>query len=455
MTHGTGASRGARLRGWIADFAIYAERPVLVQLFMGFASGLPLLLTLSTLTVWLAEVGVSKTSIGLFALVGAPYTFKFLWAPLIDRLPIPPFTSLLGRRRGWMVATQIGLILSLLGLGASDPAVDAGRTALFAVLVAFFSASQDIVIDAYRVESLSERQQGAGAGILVFGYRMAMLVAGAGALYLAAFHGWFVTYAVMSALVLVGMVTILLSPEPQAADDAADRADARHRTRGLTGKRAALAGWLYRAVIAPFADFMRRGHWLTILLFIVLYKFGDALAGVMANPFYIEMGFSKIEIANISKLFGLVATLAGGLLGGIMVARLGLLKSLLACGFLQMASNLMFAVQAMVGYDLAMLTVTIGLENFTGGMGTAAFVAYLSSLCNVAYTATQYALLSSFMAFARTILASSGGWIADHVDWVSFFLISTAAAIPGLLVLVWIMRVLPPPQAKAVPASAK
>ncbi|WP_232314834.1 AmpG family muropeptide MFS transporter [Oceanibaculum pacificum] len=455
MTHGTGASRGARLRGWIADFAIYAERPVLAQLFLGFASGLPLLLTLSTLTVWLAEVGVSKTSIGLFALVGAPYTFKFLWAPLIDRLPIPPFTSLLGRRRGWMVATQFGLILSLLGLGASDPAVDAGRTALFAVLVAFFSASQDIVIDAYRVESLSERQQGAGAGILVFGYRMAMLVAGAGALYLAAFHGWFVTYAVMSALVLVGMVTILLSPEPQAADDAADRADARHRTRGLTGKRAALAGWLYRAVIAPFADFMRRGHWLTILLFIVLYKFGDALAGVMANPFYIEMGFSKIEIANISKLFGLVATLAGGLLGGIMVARLGLLKSLLVCGFLQMASNLMFAVQAMVGYDLAMLTVTIGLENFTGGMGTAAFVAYLSSLCNVAYTATQYALLSSFMAFARTILASSGGWIADHVDWVSFFLISTAAAIPGLLVLVWIMRVLPPPQAKAVPASAE
>ncbi|KZD12928.1 MFS transporter permease [Oceanibaculum pacificum] len=443
------------MRGWIADFAIYAERPVLAQLFLGFASGLPLLLTLSTLTVWLAEVGVSKTSIGLFALVGAPYTFKFLWAPLIDRLPIPPFTSLLGRRRGWMVATQFGLILSLLGLGASDPAVDAGRTALFAVLVAFFSASQDIVIDAYRVESLSERQQGAGAGILVFGYRMAMLVAGAGALYLAAFHGWFVTYAVMSALVLVGMVTILLSPEPQAADDAADRADARHRTRGLTGKRAALAGWLYRAVIAPFADFMRRGHWLTILLFIVLYKFGDALAGVMANPFYIEMGFSKIEIANISKLFGLVATLAGGLLGGIMVARLGLLKSLLVCGFLQMASNLMFAVQAMVGYDLAMLTVTIGLENFTGGMGTAAFVAYLSSLCNVAYTATQYALLSSFMAFARTILASSGGWIADHVDWVSFFLISTAAAIPGLLVLVWIMRVLPPPQAKAVPASAE
>ncbi|MBU0725639.1 MAG: AmpG family muropeptide MFS transporter [Alphaproteobacteria bacterium] len=424
---------------------------MLAQLFLGFASGLPLLLTLSTLTVWLAESGVSKTAIGLFALVGAPYTFKFLWAPLIDRLPLPPFTSLLGRRRGWMVATQLGLVASLLGLGASDPTVDAGRTALFAVLVAFFSASQDIVIDAYRVESLSARQQGAGAGILVFGYRMAMLIAGAGALYLASFYGWFATYAIMSGLVLVGMATILLSPEPAQSDDPDERqrTDTMIAARGLTGRRAALAGWLYRAVIAPFADFMRSGHWVVILLFIVLYKFGDALAGVMANPFYIEMGFSKIEIANISKLFGLVATLAGGLLGGIMVARLGLLKSLLVCGFLQMASNLMFAVQAMAGYDLALLTVTIGLENFTGGMGTAAFVAYLSSLCNVAYTATQYALLSSFMAFARTILASSGGWIADHVDWVSFFLISTAAAVPGLLVLVWMMRVLPPPMPRA------
>jgi len=418
------------LRGWLADSTIYLERPVLTQFFLGFASGLPLLLTLSTLTVWLAESGVSKTAIGLFALVGAPYTFKFAWAPLIDRLPIPVLTRLFGRRRGWMLACQAGLVLAILGLGASDPAVDAGRTAIFALLVAFFSASQDIVIDAFRVESLETRQQGAGAGILVFGYRMGMLVAGAGSLYLAAFHGWFATYAIMAVLALTGSLAILLSPEP------ADGQPAQEGTPGL-------AAWLHGAVVAPFADFLTRPSWLAILLFIVLYKFGDALAGVMANPFYIEMGFSKIEIANVSKLFGLVATLAGGLIGGIMVARLGLLKSLMVCGVLQMASNLMFAVQAMAGYDLALLTVTIGLENLTGGMGTAAFVAYLSSLCNVAYTATQYALLSSLMAFARTVLASSGGWLADHMDWIGFFLLSAVAALPGLVMLIWLMRALP------------
>ena len=433
------------LKGWLAESRIYLERPVLTQFFLGFASGLPLLLTLSTLTVWLAESGVSKTAIGLFALVGAPYTFKFAWAPLIDRLPIPVLTRLFGRRRSWMLACQAGLVLAILGLGASDPAVDAGQTAIFALLVAFFSASQDIVIDAFRVESLESRQQGAGAGILVFGYRMGMLVAGAGSLYLAAFHGWFATYAIMAVLALTGSLAILLSPEPKDNQ----RADGQLAADGKPG----LGAWLHGAVVAPFADFMRRPVWVGILLFIVLYKFGDALAGVMANPFYIEMGFSKIEIANISKLFGLAATLAGGLIGGIMVARLGLLKSLMVCGVLQMASNLMFAVQAMAGYDLALLTVTIGLENLTGGMGTAAFVAYLSSLCNVAYTATQYALLSSLMAFARTLLASSGGWLADNMDWVAFFLLSAVAALPGLLMLLWLMRKLPSARATTHPST--
>lgn len=438
------ASRVSGLRGWLADSAIYLERPVLTQFFLGFASGLPLLLTLSTLTVWLAESGVSKTAIGLFALVGAPYTFKFAWAPLIDRMPIPLLTRCFGRRRGWMLACQAGLVLAILGLGASDPAIDAGRTAIFALLVAFFSASQDIVIDAFRVESLETRQQGAGAGILVLGYRMGMLVAGAGSLYLAAFHGWFATYAIMAALALTGSLAILSSPEPADGEPAAGKPGL-----GTWG------AWLHGAVVAPFADFLSRPSWLAILLFIVLYKFGDALAGVMANPFYIEMGFSKIEIASISKLFGLAATLAGGLIGGIMVARLGLLKSLMVCGALQMASNLMFAVQAMAGYDLALLTVTIGLENLTGGMGTAAFVAYLSSLCNVAYTATQYALLSSLMAFARTVLASSGGWLADHMDWVGFFLLSAVAALPGLVMLVWLMRALPPATVHPVKRSGR
>ncbi len=319
-------------------------------------------------------------------------------------------------------------------------------------MLAFASATQDIAVDAYRIESLDEDQLGAGAGVFVLGYRVGMVAAGGGALIAAEFMGWFWAYALMAGLMAVGVATGLLSPEPP-------RHRAYEKSRGgEEGPPARRAlKWLYEAVAAPFADFMTRPHWVAILLFVALYKYGDALLGVMANPFYLEMGFSKAEVGVVSKVHGVVMTIVGGLVGGLMVARMGLYKALLVSGVMQAVSNLVFAVQAMVGYSVPMLTVTIAVEGLTSGMGTAAFVAYLSSLCSVAFTATQYALLSSLMGFARTVLASGGGWLADRVDWVTYFFATTAAAVPGLLLLVWLMKRLPPDEVaeEAVPAGAE
>jgi PAT family beta-lactamase induction signal transducer AmpG len=445
---------------WLAAAAVYRDTRIVALFFLGFSSGLPLALSFATLTVWLSEAGVSLAAIGLFAAVGTPYALKFLWAPLIDRLPLPLMTRVFGRRRGWMLVTQAALILAILGLGASDPAADPGLTALAALLVAFCSASQDIVIDAYRVEILEERQLAAGAASLVFGYRVGMLVSGAGALYLASAVSWSLTYAVMAALIGVGVVTVLLNPEP-VANATAERAARERQARAYLGREPRLAGrggealtWLYVTVVAPFAEFVARRGWLAILLFVMLYKFGDSLAGVMTNPFLVEIGFTKIEIANVGKIYGFTATMVGLALGGALMNGVGLYRSLWVCGILQLLSNFLFAVQAMVGADLALLALTIGFENLAGGMGTAAFVAYLSSLCNVAYTATQYALLSSFMAVARTWLSSSAGLLAEWLDWVGFFALTAAAALPGLVLLWWLSRAAAATRPATAPAAA-
>jgi PAT family beta-lactamase induction signal transducer AmpG len=437
------------LSRWLESCRVYADRRVLSILFFGFSSGLPLALTVGTLNVWLAKAGVSKTAIGLFALMGTPYSLKFLWSPLVDRMPLPYLTRWLGRRRGWIIATQVALMVTIAGLGATNPATHPGITAFLAFVVAFWSATQDIVIDAYRVEILEEPQFGAGAATIVLGYRVGMLVSGAGALYFATYAGWSATYGIMAVLMIVGVITVLVNPEPtvrksRESEERENRtADYLRARPHLRGKRAQVLGWISGAVISPFAEFMGRRGWLPVLLFILLYKFGDALAGVMGNPFYIELGFTMIQIANVTKIFGMAATIVGGIMGGIMVHRMGILKSLLICGILQMVSNLMFAALAVAGNDPIMLSLTIAIENLSGGMGTAAFVAYLSSLCNIAYTATQYAILTSFMSFGRTLLSSSSGWMADHMDWISFFVLTTGAAIPGLLLLLWIARRFP------------
>jgi PAT family beta-lactamase induction signal transducer AmpG len=412
---------------------VYRDRRMALILVLGFSSGLPLALTLATLSAWLAGAGISRTTIGLFALVGLPYALKFLWSPIVDGLHLPGLTARLGRRRGWMLFSQGLLVLAIGGLGLTDPSHDPLTTAMLALSVAFLSATQDIVIDAFRVEILQEREQGAGAAAVQLGYRLGMLVSGAGALYIADAYGFTVAYGVMAVGMAVGMAATLFAREP-----APPASVTLPSPEG--GRPAAFAGWLHRHVVLPFADFTARPGWIAVVCFILLYKFGDAIAGVMANPFFIALGFSLSEIASITKLFGIAATLVGAVAGGIVVMRMGIFRALLICGILQMASNLMFAVQALAGADAWVLIATIAAENFSGGMGTAAFVAYLSRLCSFAFTATQYALFSSLAAVGRTVLSSGGGWLADQLDWFWLFITTTACAIPGLLVLVWLMR---------------
>jgi len=421
-----------RTSTWLSSLAIYRRPRLVAVLLMGFSSGLPLALTFATLSFRLAEIGVSRTTIGLFALVGVPYSVKFLWSPLIDRLPIPLFTARLGRRRGWALAIQPLLALAILALGLVDPRSAPGLTALFALAVAFLSASQDIVIDAYRIELLQPEEQGAGAAATQWGYRFGMLAASAGALYAASFGGWRFSYGLMAALMLVGMVTVWATPEPGGAS-------AFEKLPGATTV-ARVTAWLRHAVLAPFGDMLTREGAVTILAFVILYKFGDALAGTMSNPLYVSLGFTKVELANIGKVYGFAASLAGLALGGVVVLRLGVMRALLICGVLQMLSNLMYALQVWAGHNLVVLALTIGVENLTGGMGSAAFVAYLSGLCNIAFTATQYALLSSLAAVGRTTLSASGGALADALGWSPFFLLSTVACLPGLVLLLWIMR---------------
>jgi PAT family beta-lactamase induction signal transducer AmpG len=447
-------------RDWWAAAAVYRDRRVLSLLFLGFSSGLPFGVLAEPLSAWLTDAGVSKTEIGLFALVSIPYSLKVLWAPLVDRLPLPVLGRF-GRRRGWALFAQCLLLAGILLMGSTDPATSLAATAALALLVAFASASQDIVIDAYRVEILEERQLAAGAATTVFGWRIGQVGAGALGLILADVLPWPTVFALIAAMVGVGMATILFNPEPKvpAAHDA-DAVAARAREvleahRRLPRRLATALAWIYAAAVQPIVEFLGRRHWLAILAFVALYKFGDAVLAVMKVPFFLEIGFSKTEIAEVVKLFGVVAVIAGGLLGGVLLARVGILRGLLVCGVLMAASNLVFVVQAWAGADLRMLAVTIAVENITTGMGTTAFVAYLSSLCNLAYTATQYALLTSLMALSRTVLSSGAGWLADRMTWPDFFIVTTVAAVPGLLLLLWMIRTFPPKPADDAAGEAR
>lgn len=430
-------SQGLRRGGeWRAALTVYLDRRQIIIFLMGFSSGLPLLLTLSTLSYWLSTIGIDKTTIGLFLLVGLPYSLKFFWAPFFDHLRIPLLTRWLGRRRSWALISQFALIAAILALSVTDPTENLWVTAWAAMAIAFFSASQDIAIDAYRIEILEEFEQGAGAASSQLGYRVGVLVAGAGAIALSEFVSWSAVFVMMAALVLIGVVTVLFAPRTPADLTSARPVESNRRGGDMTA-------WLKKAVIEPGADLFGRPGWAVILGFILLYKFGDAILGGMANPFYHEMGFDGVEIASVSKVFGLLALICGTFIGGLVVARYGVFPALLVGGVLQALTNLLFAVQALLGHDIVMLAVCIGADNFMGGLGTAAFVAYLSSLCNLQFTGTHYALFTSVMAVGRTLLSSGGGWLADQVSWVSFFVLTTGLAVPGLLLLFWLMRLYP------------
>ncbi len=649
------ASVAARVAGWREAWRVYRDPRVIAILALGFSSGLPIMLVATTLSTWLAEVGTSKSAIGLFAYVFAPYTFKFAWAPLVDRLPLPPLTTLLGRRRGWILAAQIGLIASIFALGRTDPATGLAATAVCALLVAFCSATQDIAIDAYRIEILPREELGAGAGVVVLGYRIGMWVATAGALLVADAFGWSTAYTAMALLVLVGVGTVLLVREPAEEGPGVAAAgpgdpDRLGRERAVRGDRGTALGlvpllvvgwlllveplswlftllydlgprsrlwtpvaildgavvalgiatalallrrvedaprllrnwalvamawsvlavlahllaeaplvlakpyawlflgalflladgtalllggtgfdpaaftapiwllvagfwirflvavwaygvpyfsrsfvavfgltpveresrlhlWVRRAVVEPFYDFFARhgvAAAVLVLALISVFKASDVLLTLMANPFYIEMGFTKAQIAWVSKTFGLWMTLLGGLVGGAVVYRLGLIRSMALAVVVMAASNLAFLLlarahalgAAALGLDeagfgtlmLALFHLVILIENLSGGLGTAVFVAYLSSLCNVHYTAVQYALLTSFMQlFGKFVIVPSSGFFVDALGWEAFFAGSALAALPALALLYVLARLglsVEPPPAPAARSTA-
>jgi len=416
---------------------------IAIVLGMGVVSGLPLLLTGSTLTYWLSTENVTIEEIGLFALVGVPYTFKFVWAPIIDQVPLPFLTKMLGRRRAWLALAVAGTALSIAGLAATDPQDALWWVAVATLCIAFFSASQDIVIDAYRIEILDPEQQGLGAAATQWGYRVGMVLAGAAALALSDYIDWRFIFLGLAAIAALGMVLVLLIPEPPPPADWEEQS------------RQPVLQKLKAGAIDPFVEFLTRRGALVILAFVFFYKFGDAIGGWVASPFYREMGFTGVEIGSITKIFGVLATLAGVGVGGLLVARLGYYRALFAGGVFQAVTNLFFAWLALSGHDLGLLFLSIAFDNFAGGVGSAAFVAYLSFLCNVRYTATQYALFSSFTAFGRTVLSTASGWLAGQLGWFAFFAVTTLLALPGLLLLFWLMRIQAAPAQPAAAAKAR
>jgi PAT family beta-lactamase induction signal transducer AmpG len=436
----TAAPAGAKARqSWLDAFAVYLKPRVLIVLFLGFSSGLPLALSGATLLVWMRESGVDLGIIGLFALVGTPYTVKFLWAPLTDALDVPLLSRWLGRRRGWLVFSQILLMAAIVFLGLTNPAASPALVAFGALLVATASATQDIVVDAFRVESLPENEQAAGMASYVAAYRIGMLVSTAGALFLVSGFeasgfgkqgAWSAGYIAMAVLVLIGTVTALIATEPQRSREAEEsHAGQRPLTR------------VAEAAMGAFQDFLTRDMALAMLAFVILFKFTDALSGAMTAPFVIDLGFSRNEYAAIVKGVGLAALLAGGFAGGFIARALPLAPSLWIGGILQAAANLSFSWLAVTGTSMTALAVAITLENFTSAVGTVMFVAYLSALCrNPLHTATQYALLTALAAVGRTYLSSGAGFIAAATGWVWFFVICALAGLPSLILLWWLQR---------------
>lgn len=421
-------------RAFLDALTVYLKPRVLIVILLGFSSGLPLALSGATLMVWMTESGVDIRTIGLYALVGLPYTIKFLWAPLVDALDVPVLSRLLGRRRGWLVFTQLLLIAAILFLAMQDPAVALWPLALGAVLVAAASATQDIVIDAFRVESLDTSEQAAGMAGYVAAYRVGMLASGAGVIALAAWFGhlgiplqttWTFGYLAAAALMGVGLIASLLATEPPAPE-----------TLGKDGNPLTR---VVRTAFGAFAEFLTRDAAILILLFVVLYKFCDAFAGVLTAPFVISIGFDKAVYAAVVKGVGFAAALVGGFAGGVVARALPLSTSLWIGGILQMVSNLAFSWLALIGTSVPALTAAIVFENFTGSIGTVIFVAYLSALCGVRlHTATQFALLTALAAVGRTTLASGGGFVVEETGWALFFVITSLAAIPGLALLAWL-----------------
>ena len=432
---------------WKEAFLVYTKPRVLGMIFLGFAAGLPFLLVFSTLSAWLSDVGIERTIIGFFSWVGITYSIKVFWAPVVDTLSIPVLTRLLGKRRSWMLLAQTGIATGLLGMALTNPTEDIHIVAWFALLVAFSSATQDITIDAYRIEALDKIYQAAMATTYVLGYRLALLAAGAGALYIAEYQNWTIAYISMAALMGIGILTTLIIREPEVIKDqqTIERENRLEHALGIRqsdGLLQRLATWFTDAVIAPFADFIQRNGKMaiTILALIAVYKISDITMGVMANPFYLELGFSKADIADVAKLFGFFMTIAGLALGGVMVVRYGIMKPLVLGAVLIASTNLLFAFLAVTEPSKFLLAIVVSADNLSGGLATSVFIAYLSSLTNTAYTATQYALFSSLMTLPAKILGGFSGMMVDSQGYFTFFVIAALLGTPAILLSIYLLQ---------------
>jgi MFS transporter, PAT family, beta-lactamase induction signal transducer AmpG len=421
--------------GWRDALRVYLEPASLRMLMLGFSAGLPLLLVLGTLSFWLREAGIDRTTIGHLSWVGLAYGFKWVWAPLVDRMPIPGLTRLLGRRRSWLLLSQLVIMAALVAMATTDPKLALSPIVWSALAVAFASATQDIALDAFRIESATTERQAALAATYQTGYRLAMIWAGAGVLWIAARAevagtalyqqgAWRTAYLTMAASMLVGVATVLLCPEPAP--------------RALTPARN-LALWLRDALVAPFADFLQRYRWQAVLILglIALYRISDVVMGIMANPFYVDMGFTKDEVAAVTKVYGVFMTLAGAFLGGALSMRYGVMRVLMLGAILSAASNLLFAWLSGHGHDVRALVFVVSADNLSSGIASAAFIAYLSSLTNVQYSATQYALFSSLMLLLPKFLAGFSGQYVDAFGYAHFFTATAVLGVPVLL-LVWL-----------------
>ena len=431
---------------WLASWRIYAQPASLRMLFLGFAAGLPLLLVLGTLSFRLREAGIDRSTIGYLSWVGLAYAFKWVWAPLVDRLPIPYFTMRLGRRRSWLLLAQVMVILGLVGMAISDPRQTLGPVVWFALLVAVGSATQDIALDAFRIESAQPSHQAALAASYQTGYRLAMIWAGAGVLWVAAWvqgdnsagyvqEAWQTAYMVMAASMAVGLLTVLISKEPVPA--------------ALPPARN-VREWLQGALVEPFADFIKRYHWQAVLILslIAVYRISDVVMGIMANPFYVDMGYTKAEVATVTKVYGVLMTLLGAFVGGVMALRWGVMRILMLGAILSALSNLLFAWLSGHGHDVQALILVVSADNLSSGIASAAFIAYLSSLTNIQYSATQYALLSSMMLLLPKFIAGFSGDFVNAHGYADFFNATALLGMPVLILvaLAWRFQVEEPSQ---------
>jgi PAT family beta-lactamase induction signal transducer AmpG len=416
------------MTSWLKQLRIYTQPQLLIILVLGMISGLPFLLTLSTLSFWLAETGVSKTTIGLFMLVSLPYSLKFLWAPFADHFSVPLLTQKFGQRRSWGLLSQAGLFLSLIALAHCDPRNGITLIAISSFFVSFFSASQDIIIDAYRIEILKTENSGAGAALEAIGFRFGMLASGAGALYLAHTFSWKFAYIVMAVGIIFGMIFFCLIAEPKQRKSIP--------TPATQNSSRSLREWLHTLFIVPWIQLPKKRELIYLLAFIFCFKMGDTVLNAMCAPFLCDLGFSKIEFANITKVFGITLMVIGGLVGGVMIHRLGILQSTIMCVGLQGISCLMYVIQSLVGYHLNVLIITVGVESFCSGMVSAIFIAYISNFCRQPYTASHFTLLYSFGSLCRVVISTLAGWTADSIGWTSLFLITSVFILPAIYILI-------------------